>query len=266
MVDDQMLISELAERAGVSVRTIRFYINEGLLPAPQGRGRYSVYDEEYLTRIELIKLLKSAYLPLKEIKRMVESLSKDEIEHMLRQLSEPASPLPSAAPQAPTSAAQPAPTGTRAAAKSAGLLPPGKTGVLLPNNPGVVPPDRPGVIPPNNLGVVKESGLPEALNYITRVLHSQAAPSVQRAPASPPMPGRPAARARASLDQADVDAGAGAAQAEESESSWRRYTIQPGVELLVSEQVYTQSAPSIHRIVAQVKQLFSSHPSGGKNV
>ena len=65
MVDDPLLISDLAERAGVSVRTIRFYISEGLLPPPQAHGRYSVYDEEYLTRIELIKLLKNAFLPLK---------------------------------------------------------------------------------------------------------------------------------------------------------------------------------------------------------
>ena len=75
-------------------------------------------------------------------------------------------------------------------------------------------------------------------------------------------PARPLMRARASLPEAD----SGDPQPEEVASSWRRYTIQPGVELLVSEQVYNQSAPWMHSIVAQVKQLFSSHPSGGKNV
>jgi hypothetical protein len=57
-----------------------------------------------------------------------------------------------------------------------------------------------------------------------------------------------------------------ASQPEEGESNWRRYILQPGVELLVSEKVYSLSAQSIHRIVAQIKQLFSSIQSGGKNV
>ncbi len=238
MVDDPLLISDLAERAGVSVRTIRFYISEGLLPPPQAHGRYSVYDEEYLTRIELIKLLKNAFLPLKEIKRMVESLSKAEIESMLHKLSEPDSPAPLASPQAPAAAPQASP------AKGAGI---------------------------------KEGGLPEALDYISRVLKSQAAPAASRTPpavpAAPAMPkpvnqpGRPVRRARAGLPELEADADAAPlAQPEEGPSSWRRYTIQPGVELLVSEQVYHQSAPSISKIVAQVKQLFSTHPSGGKNV
>jgi len=234
MLDDQLLISELAERAGVSVRTIRFYISEGLLPTPEAHGRYSVYDEEYLTRIELIKLLKSAYLPLKEIKRMVESLSKEEIESMLQKLSE-STPTPPASQHAPS------PTSTEVAPNSTGAS-------------------------PKNTGV-RESGLPEALDYISRVLHTHALPVNDAASAVPPAPPSPVSRplisrARANLREADTDAG----QPEESESSWRHYTIQPGVELLVSEKIYNQTAPAVHRIVAQVKQLFSTHPSGGKNV
>ena len=222
MVDDQLLISELAEKAGVSVRTIRFYINEGLLPPPEGRGRYSVYDEEYLTRIELIKRLKSAYLPLKEIKRMVESLTKAEVESMLHNLSEPPSQDEPAAPQAPAVSGSPKMTSS------------GKP------------------------GAVKESGLPEALNYIARVLHSQAAPPALAAAPPAPRPLSQAARPLARVSQGDESRSIVPDQAEENESSWRRYTIQPGVELLVSEQVYARSASSIHAIVAQIKQMFST--------
>ncbi|MCL4562693.1 MAG: MerR family transcriptional regulator, partial [Chloroflexi bacterium] len=57
-----LLIHELARRAGVSVRTIRYYIEEGLLPPPGNLGRYSLYGEEYLDRLELIRQLKAAYL------------------------------------------------------------------------------------------------------------------------------------------------------------------------------------------------------------
>jgi DNA-binding transcriptional MerR regulator len=80
---EQYLISELAHKAGVSVRTIRYYISEGLLPSPQVRGRYSVYEEEYIERIKLIKRLKEAYLPIKEIRKKLESQTKDEIEEFL---------------------------------------------------------------------------------------------------------------------------------------------------------------------------------------
>jgi len=243
MLDDQLLISELAQRAGVSVRTIRFYISEGLLPPPQARGRYSLYDEDYLTRIELIKLLKNAYLPLKEIKRMVESLSKEEIENMLHKLSEPTSTPPPASPQAP-----------------------------IPDNRS--PLNQPG--PSTSPSGVRESGLPEALNYISRVLHSQAAPAAKATPPASPAPMSPPAgqasrspsmsRPKLFNEDAGVLADASAEQTEEAESTWRRFIIQPGVELLVSEQAYNLSASSIHRIVAQVKQLFSIHPSGGKNV
>ena len=78
-------IHELAEKAGVSIRTIRFYIDEGLLPAPQVRGRYSVYSDEYLERIELIRLLKNKYLPLREIRNLLHTSSEEEIKVLLEQ-------------------------------------------------------------------------------------------------------------------------------------------------------------------------------------
>ncbi|HZW02420.1 MAG TPA: MerR family transcriptional regulator, partial [Anaerolineaceae bacterium] len=62
MNSSDYLIHELADLAGVSIRTIRYYINEGLLPAPDARGRYSTYREEYLDRLRLIRKLKDAFL------------------------------------------------------------------------------------------------------------------------------------------------------------------------------------------------------------
>jgi DNA-binding transcriptional MerR regulator len=83
MTTEEFLIGELAEKTGVSVRTIRYYISEGLLPSPQTRGRYTVYDEDYIERIELIKRLKEAFLPIREIRMMLESKSKVEIDEFL---------------------------------------------------------------------------------------------------------------------------------------------------------------------------------------
>lgn len=83
MLKENLLISDLARETGVSVRTIRYYIMEGLLPSPQVRGRYSVYDEGYLHRIKLIKILKDAYLPLSKIRELLSNLKPEEIKSTL---------------------------------------------------------------------------------------------------------------------------------------------------------------------------------------
>ena len=62
-------IGELAERAGVSTRTIRYYVSEGLLPPPEGGGPNSRYTSAHLDQLEIIGRLKAQYLPLKEIRR-----------------------------------------------------------------------------------------------------------------------------------------------------------------------------------------------------
>jgi DNA-binding transcriptional MerR regulator len=84
---EEFAINELAKKSGVSVRTIRFYINEGLLPAPQIQGRYTVYTQEYLDRLALIRHLKESFLPLKEIRDVLSSLSWDEVRETLAQVS-----------------------------------------------------------------------------------------------------------------------------------------------------------------------------------
>ncbi len=79
MDKESYLINQLAERAGVTVRTIRYYVNEGLLPPPQTKGRYSAYDEDYLYRIRLIKFYKESYLPLSRIREQLDGMTPEEI-------------------------------------------------------------------------------------------------------------------------------------------------------------------------------------------
>lgn len=66
-------LTELADRAGVSIRTVRYYIQQGLLPAPEGRGPGAHYSEDHLDRLLVIKRLQREHLPLAEIRRMLES-------------------------------------------------------------------------------------------------------------------------------------------------------------------------------------------------
>lgn len=86
MLQVEFWISELADKTGVSTRTIRYYIEEGLLPQPEVRGKYAIFTEDYLHRMELIKALKDAYLPLKEIKSVLSSLNEGEIQGLLEDM------------------------------------------------------------------------------------------------------------------------------------------------------------------------------------
>jgi MerR family transcriptional regulator, copper efflux regulator len=83
---DEYSINDVSKKANVTIRTIRFYINEGLLPAPQTHGRYAVYTDEYLDRLELIRRLKNSFLPLKEIRATMTSLSWSEVQASLADL------------------------------------------------------------------------------------------------------------------------------------------------------------------------------------
>lgn len=68
-------IGELAQRAGVTPRTIRYYTAEGLLPSPETRGRYASYTDAHLQRLALIAELKAQYLPLHVIRERLDAES-----------------------------------------------------------------------------------------------------------------------------------------------------------------------------------------------
>ena len=58
---------ELADRAGVSRRTVRYYVQRGLLPAPMGIGRGAHYTAAHLERLLQIRALQGEGVPLDEI-------------------------------------------------------------------------------------------------------------------------------------------------------------------------------------------------------
>jgi DNA-binding transcriptional MerR regulator len=62
-------IGDLAELASVSRRTVRYYVQEGLLPAPLGVGRGNHYGQEHLDQLLRVKALQEAGHSLDEIKR-----------------------------------------------------------------------------------------------------------------------------------------------------------------------------------------------------
>lgn len=76
---NEFTLDDLVTRSGLTIRTVRFYIQEGLLEGPDTRGRFSLYSQRHLDRLEVIKLLKELRLPLVEIRKLLDSMSPDEI-------------------------------------------------------------------------------------------------------------------------------------------------------------------------------------------
>jgi DNA-binding transcriptional MerR regulator len=61
-------IGDLADLGGVSRRTVRYYVQEGLLPPPLGVGRGNHYGTEHLERLLRVKALQEAGRTLEEIR------------------------------------------------------------------------------------------------------------------------------------------------------------------------------------------------------
>jgi len=61
-------IQDLADLAEVSRRTVRYYVQEGLIPAPLGVGRGSHYGQEHLDRLLQVKERQAAGRSLDEIR------------------------------------------------------------------------------------------------------------------------------------------------------------------------------------------------------
>ncbi|AUX30530.1 MerR family transcriptional regulator [Sorangium cellulosum] len=75
-------LDELAGEAGVAPRTVRYYVQRGLLPAPEFRGKDTSYGREHLVRLRAIKVLQQAHLPLEEIQARLAGAGLEEIERI----------------------------------------------------------------------------------------------------------------------------------------------------------------------------------------
>lgn len=61
-------IGELAALGGVTRRTVRYYVQEGLIPAPFGVGRGNHYGETHLEQLLRVKAFQEAGRTLDEIR------------------------------------------------------------------------------------------------------------------------------------------------------------------------------------------------------
>ncbi len=89
MAESEYTISELEELSGVSRRNIHFYVQQGLLPAPDGAGLAARYGDEHLTRLRAIPALRSRGLRLDEIRSQLAGLNAQAVDALLHRPIEP---------------------------------------------------------------------------------------------------------------------------------------------------------------------------------
>ena len=69
----EMIIDELARRAGTTTRNVRLYQSRGLLPSPQRRGRVAYYNDGHLARLQLIARLQEHGFSLASIDHLLQA-------------------------------------------------------------------------------------------------------------------------------------------------------------------------------------------------
>jgi DNA-binding transcriptional MerR regulator len=85
-------LDELAKAAGTSPRTVRYYVQRGLLPPPVFKGKDSAYAKDHLVRLRAIRKLQEAYLPLDAIAAELAGKSIEQIEAIAEKKAAPVPP------------------------------------------------------------------------------------------------------------------------------------------------------------------------------
>jgi len=67
-------IGEVARRSGLTVKTIRFYCDEGLIqPISRSEGGYRLFDESVFAELSLIRTLRAMELALSDVSQILEA-------------------------------------------------------------------------------------------------------------------------------------------------------------------------------------------------
>lgn len=67
-------IGEVADRVGLSLRTVRYYEEEGLVrPSDRTDGGFRLYGDEEVTRLEVIKQMKPLGFSLQEMRELLDA-------------------------------------------------------------------------------------------------------------------------------------------------------------------------------------------------
>jgi DNA-binding transcriptional MerR regulator len=78
-----MTTAELAQRAGTTKRTIRYYLAEGLLPPAGGTSTRLEFQREHELRLRLIQHLQTAGIKLGAVKGILDRYSLEDVENLV---------------------------------------------------------------------------------------------------------------------------------------------------------------------------------------
>jgi DNA-binding transcriptional MerR regulator len=78
-------IKTLCKKAGVTSRTVHFYVQQGLLPPASSPGPGARYTEGHLKRLRLARLLQQQHLPLAEIAKRLKGLTDAQVGELLNE-------------------------------------------------------------------------------------------------------------------------------------------------------------------------------------
>ena len=80
-------ITEVERLTGLPRRTIHYYVKEGMIPPPEGRGRNARYNEEHRLRLALIQEMKaSTHLRLEGIREIIDTMNENELRYEVERL------------------------------------------------------------------------------------------------------------------------------------------------------------------------------------
>lgn len=80
MAEDRYTIDELVERTGFTRRTIRYYVQEGLIEPPAGRGRGGFYNDSHLAKLLRIKSQQDMGFSLARIAQLNRSIEPEVVQ------------------------------------------------------------------------------------------------------------------------------------------------------------------------------------------
>jgi DNA-binding transcriptional MerR regulator len=85
-------IQDLCDQTSLPRRTIHFYVQQGILPPPEGAGVGARYSEVHLLSLKLIPLLRRKGLKLDDIRARLRGLGDAALRALHKQAYEPAPP------------------------------------------------------------------------------------------------------------------------------------------------------------------------------
>lgn len=252
MEDNWYSLQELAQYSGVEARTIRSWIQQGLLPGPDARGRAAAYPASTLTRLLAVKAMREHYgMPLQAIRQ--ELLLADEGRIAAYAATAGAGVEPRLDPSGNGTASEDAPFGSTAADYLQALR---NTGVFRGGSPAHSPSPNLPVRP--NPSSRLETQMPAAPRQMSEPAASLSAPpdlvdsSAKSAASSSPMD-RLAVQLQRALGERTV-------QRKARGDIRLAIPITPDIELVVRGSLKPEEVALLERIADTLRELLTGGP------